>query len=64
MEKSDPYDEAWFHGVMRDFNVVLNSGKYGPLVWENLNHSSRMIISNIVLLDKAGYDIKCQLQSD
>jgi hypothetical protein len=60
----DNLDEAWFHGVMRDFNIVLNSGKYGPLVWENLHPDSRIIISNIVFLDKAGYDVKCQLESD
>jgi hypothetical protein len=60
----DNQDEAWFHGVMRDFNIILNSGKYGPLVWENLHPDSRMIISNIVFLDKAGYDVKCQLESD
>jgi hypothetical protein len=57
-------DEAWFYGVMRDFNQVVNSGRFGPLVWDNLNDNSKVVVRNLVLLDIAGYDIKCQLESD
>jgi hypothetical protein len=56
-------DEAWFHGVISNFNEVVCSGKWGPLVWENLSPEAKLIVRNLVLLDIAGYDVKCQLES-
>lgn len=57
-------DEAWFHGVISNFNEVVCSGTYGPLVWENLSEEAKLIVTNIVLLNNMGYDEKCQSTLD
>jgi hypothetical protein len=57
-------DEFWFYGVIHDFNQVVCSGKWGPLVWDALSPEAKLIVRNLVLLDIAGYDVKCQLESD
>ena len=57
-------DEFWFYGVIHDFNQVVCSGVWGPKVWDSLSEDAKLILKNMVLLDVAGYDIKCQLESD
>lgn len=57
-------DEFWFYGVIHDFNQVVCSGTWGPKVWESLTPDAKLILSNLVKLDEAGYDVKCTLISE
>jgi hypothetical protein len=45
-------EEAWLHSVMRDFNYIVISGRYGPLFYELLTDDAKLIIQNMYLLEK------------
>ena len=61
MSDNDPdvnEEEAWLHGVIKDFDYIACSGKYGPMFYKLLSDQAKLIISNMVELDKRGWDIK------
>lgn len=51
-------EEAWLHGVIKDFDYIACSGKYGPIFYNMLSDQAKLVISNMVELDKRGWDIK------
>jgi hypothetical protein len=53
-------EEAWLHSVMRDFNYIVISGRYGPLFYELLTDDAKLIIQNMYLLEKN--NMKAQLK--
>ena len=60
MSDNDPdvnEEEAWLHGVIKDFDYIACSGKYGPMFYKLLSDQAKLIISNMVELDKRGWDI-------
>lgn len=40
-------EEAWLHGVIKDFDYIVCSGKYGPLFYKMLSDQAKLIISNM-----------------
>ena len=54
-------EEAWLHHTLKEFEYVVNSHKYGPLFYDLLSDDTKLILSNMINLDKKG--LKCQLQA-
>lgn len=57
-------EEAWFYGIMRDFNYIVQSGKYGPLFYALLEEESKNIINNMREVDLGNVEIKWTSQLD
>ena len=57
-------EEAWLHHVVKDFDYVVCSGKYGPLFYDMLSDDAKLILSNMYNLAKEGKKVCFQLHSD
>lgn len=57
-------EEAWFYGIMRDFNYIVRSGKYGPLFYNLLEDESKDIINNMREVYLGNVEIKWTSQLD
>ena len=51
-------EEAWLHHVIKEFDSVVCSGKYGPLFYKMLSDDAKLIISNMEELERTGREIK------
>lgn len=51
-------EEAWLHHVIKEFDGVVCSGKYGPLFYKMLSDDAKLIISNMEELERTGREIK------
>lgn len=57
-------EEAWLHHVIKDFDFIVCSGKYGPLFYDLLSDEAKLIINNMRELTLRNMEIKCPLPSD
>jgi len=57
-------EEAWFHSVVRDFNYIVLSGKYGPLFYKLLSDEAKLILNNMYNMEQLNWEVQCPLQSD
>jgi hypothetical protein len=57
-------EEAWLHHVIKDFDFIVCSGKYGPLFYDLLSDEAKMIINNMRECKLRNMEIKCPLPSD
>lgn len=57
-------EEAWFHHVVKDFDYIVCSGKYGPLVYKLLSDQAKLTLNNMYNIEQRGWDIKCPSQLD
>jgi len=55
-------EEAWLHHVVKDFDYVVRSGKYGPLFYELLSDESKIIINNMRECKLRNMEVKCPSQ--
>jgi hypothetical protein len=53
-------EEAWLHSVMRDFNYIVLSGRYGPLFYNMLTDEAKLIINNMRECELRNMEVKCQ----
>ena len=51
-------EEAWLHHVVKEFDSVVCSGKYGPLFYKMLSEDAKLIINNMAELERTGMEIK------
>lgn len=51
-------EEAWLHHVIKEFDEVVCSGKYGPLFYKMLSEDAKLIINNMAELERTGMEIK------
>jgi hypothetical protein len=45
-------EEAWLHHVLKDFDYVVQSGKYGPLFYDLLSADTKQILFNMYVLEQ------------
>ena len=57
-------EEAWLHHVIKDFDYVVRSGKYGPLFYALLSDESKFIINNMRECELRNMEVKCPLPPD
>lgn len=57
-------EEAWLHGVIKDFDYIVCSGKYGPLFYKMLSDQAKLIINNMRECELRNMEVKCPLQLD
>lgn len=57
-------EEAWLHHVVKDFDYVACSGKYGPLFYNMLSDQAKLIINNMRELEVRNMEVKCPSQLD
>jgi hypothetical protein len=57
-------EEAWLHHVIKDFDYVVRSGKYGPLFYTLLSDEAKFIINNMRECELRNMEVKCPLPSD
>jgi hypothetical protein len=55
-------EEAWFHHVVKDFDYIVCSGKYGPLFYKLLSDEAKTIINNMYHLEKLKLEVECLSQ--
>jgi len=41
-------EEAWLYHTIKDFEYVVNSGKYGTLFFEMLSKDTKVILTNML----------------
>ena len=41
-------EEAWLYHTIKDFEYVVNSGKYGILFFEMLSKDTKVILTNML----------------
>ena len=51
-------EEAWLHHVVKQFDDVVRSGKYGPLFYKMLSDEAKLIIDNMSYLEKHNIEIQ------
>jgi hypothetical protein len=57
-------EEAWLHHVIKDFDYVVCSGKYGPLFYPLLSDQAKLIINNMRECEIRNMEVKCPSQLD
>jgi hypothetical protein len=57
-------EEAWLHGVIKDFDYIVCSGKYGPLFYKMLSDQAKLIINNMRECELRNMEVKCPSQLD
>jgi len=57
-------EEAWLHHLIKDFDYVVCSGKYGPLFYDLLSDQAKLVLNNMYNLEQRGWEISCPSQSD
>lgn len=51
-------EEAWLHHVIADFDYIVQSGRYGPFVYDKLSEETKMILHNMYVLKLNNVKIK------
>jgi hypothetical protein len=51
-------EEAWLHHVVKQFDEVVCSGKYGPLFYKMLSDDAKLILDNVSYLEKNNMEIQ------
>ena len=46
-------EEAWLYHTIKDFEYVVNSGKYGTLVFEMLGDDTKQALRNMLTAEAA-----------
>lgn len=41
-------EEAWLYHTIKDFEYVVNSGKYGTLFFEMLGQDTKVVLTNML----------------
>ena len=54
-------EEAWLHHVIKDFDYVVRSGKYGPLFYPLLSDEAKFIINNMRECEKRNLDVRLDI---
>jgi hypothetical protein len=57
-------EEAWLHHVIKDFDYIVRSGKYGPLFYALLSDEAKFIINNMRECELRNMEVKCPSLSD
>lgn len=57
-------EEAWLHHVIKDFDYIVCSGKYGPLFYKMLSDQAKLIINNMRECEIRNMEVKCPSQLD
>jgi len=57
-------EEAWLHGVIKDFDYIVCSGKYGPLFYKMLSDQAKLVINNMRECELRNMEVACPSQSD
>jgi hypothetical protein len=57
-------EEAWLHHVIKDFDYIVRSGKYGPLFYALLSGEAKFIINNMRECELRNMEVKCPSQLD
>lgn len=57
-------EEAWLHHVIKDFDFIVCSGKYGPLFYDLLSDDAKLIINNMRECKLRNMEVKCPSLSD
>jgi hypothetical protein len=57
-------EEAGLHNVIKDFDYVVRSGKYGPLFYQLLSDEAKFIINNMRECELRNMEVKCPSQLD
>lgn len=57
-------EEAWLHHVIKEFDYVVRSGKYGPLFYPLLSDEAKLIISNMRECEIQNVEVTCPSQLD
>jgi len=51
-------EEAWLHHVLADFDYIVQSGRYGPLVYDKLSKETKQILHNMYVLELNNIKVK------
>ena len=58
-------EEAWLIHSIKTFNEIVTSGKYGPIFFQHLSEDAKMVLYNMLILEKTGYEgTLCELLSE
>jgi hypothetical protein len=57
-------EEAWLHHIIKQFDEVVCTHKYGPLFYELLDEETKTIINNMREVELGNVEIKWTSQSD
>jgi hypothetical protein len=52
-------EEAWLHHVIKEFDYVVRSGKYGPLFYPLLSDEAKLVINNMRECELRKMEVKC-----
>jgi|Laugrespbdmm15sn_2_1035079.scaffolds.fasta_scaffold01113_7 hypothetical protein len=51
-------EEAWLHHIIKQFDEVVCTHKYGPLFYALLSEDAKLILNNMYTLEQRKQEIK------